>query len=55
MAPDHPVSCLGVTSSPEGKARVRLNAFFLFLFFSTAVERTKLKSGLLIRKERDGY
>ena len=55
MAPDHPVACLGVTSSPEGKARVCFNAFFLFLFFTTAVERTKLKPGLLIKQERDGY
>ena len=50
MTPDHPVACLGVASSPEGKARVRLSAFFLF-FFSTAVEGTKLKPGLLIRRE----
>ena len=48
MAPDHPVACLGVTSSPERKTRV---SFPAFLFFSTAVKWTKLKPGLLIRRE----
>ena len=55
MALDHSVARLGVSSSPESKARVCFNAFFLFLLFSTAVERTKLKPGFLIKKERDGY
>ena len=50
MTPDHPVACLGVTSSPESKARVGLSAFLLLLF-STAVEGTKLKAGLLMRRE----
>ena len=50
MTPDHPVACLGVASSPESKARVGLSAFLL-LFFSTAVEGTKLKAGLLMRRE----
>ena len=54
MTPDHPVACLRVSGSPESKARVGLPAF-LFLLFSTAVEGTKLKPGLLLLGQRVNY